>query len=104
MWNRHSGAIQCFLEDDFLNSESVLTTQSHPTLCDPIGCSPAGSSAHGILQVRILVWVVVVQSLSRARLSATPWTAARQASLSFTLSQDLLKLMPIDAMHPPQPL
>ena len=72
MWNRHSGAIQCFLEDDFLNSESVLTTQSHPTLCDPIGCSPAGSSAHGILQVRILVWVVVVQSLSRARLFCEP--------------------------------
>ena len=47
---------------------------------------------HGILQVRILVWVVVVQSLSRARLSATPWTAARQASLSITSSWSLFKL------------
>ena len=27
------------------------------------------------------------------RLSVTPWTAARQASLSFTMSQSLLKLM-----------
>ena len=37
----------------------------------------------------------VVQSLSRVRLFATPWTAARQASLSITNSQSLLKLMSI---------
>ena len=42
----------------------------------------------------------VVQSLSRVRLFGTPWTAARQASLSFTASQDLLKLMPIELMMP----
>ena len=37
--------------------------------------------------------VVVVQALSRVQLSATPWTAAWQASLSFTVSRSLLKLM-----------
>ena len=31
-------------------------------------------------------WIVVVQSLSHVWLFATPWTAARQASLSFTIS------------------
>ena len=36
---------------------------------------------------------IVVQSLSCVRLSATPWTAARWASLSFTISQNLLKFM-----------
>ena len=36
---------------------------------------------------------VVVQLLSPIRLFATPWTAARQASLSFAISQNLLKLM-----------
>ena len=30
---------------------------SCPTLCHPMDCSPAGSSVHGILQVRILEWV-----------------------------------------------
>ena len=35
----------------------------------------------------------VVQSLSRVQLFATPWTAACQASLSFIISQSLLKLM-----------
>ena len=37
-----------------------------------------------------------VQSLSRVQLFATPWSAARQASLSFTISQILLKLMSIE--------
>ena len=41
-----------------------------------------------------------VQSLSRVRLSATPWTAARQASLSITNSQSLLKLMSIESVMP----
>ena len=37
-----------------------------------------------------------VQSLSRVWLFATPWTAARQATLSITNSQSLLKLMSIE--------
>ena len=37
-----------------------------------------------------------VQLLSHVRLFATPWTAAYQASLSFTISWSLLKLMPIE--------
>ena len=44
--------------------------------------------------------VVVVQSLSRVRLFATPWTAARQASRSFTNSWSLLKLMSIESVMP----
>ena len=32
--------------------------QSRPTLCDPMDCSPLGSSVHGILQTRILKWAV----------------------------------------------
>ena len=39
------------------------------------------------------VVVVVVQLPSRVWLFVTPWTAARQASLSFTISQSLLKLV-----------
>ena len=39
-----------------------------------------------------------VQSLSLVRLSVTPWTAARQASLSITNSQNLLKLMSIESV------
>ena len=41
-----------------------------------------------------------VQLLSRVRLFATPWTAARQASLSITNSQSLLRLMSIESGMP----
>jgi len=41
-----------------------------------------------------------VQPLSRVRLFATPWTAARQASLSFTNSWSLLNLMSIELVMP----
>ena len=45
-----------------------------------------------------------VQSLPCVRLFATPWTAACQASLSFTISQSLLKLMSIESVMPPNHL
>ena len=32
------------------------------TLCDPMDCSPPGSSVHGILQARILEWVAIPSS------------------------------------------
>ena len=41
-----------------------------------------------------------VQLLSRVRLFETPWTAARQASLSITNSQSLHKLMSIESVMP----
>ena len=41
-----------------------------------------------------------VQSLSRVRLSATPWTAARQTSQSITNSRSLLKLISIESVMP----
>ena len=43
---------------------------------------------------------VVVQLLCHVPLFATPWTAAHQAFLSFTISQSLLKLMSIESMRP----
>ena len=41
-----------------------------------------------------------VQSLSHVQLFATPWTVARQASLSITNSRSLLKLMSIESVMP----
>ena len=37
----------------------VLVAQSYPSLCDPLDCSPPGSSVLGILQARILEWVAI---------------------------------------------
>ena len=47
-----------------------------------------------------LHFAAAVQSLSRVWLSATTWTAARQASLSFTISQSLLKFISINLVMP----
>ena len=44
--------------------------------------------------------VVIVQLLSHVRLFVTPWTASRQASPSFPVSQSVLKLMCIDSVMP----
>ena len=45
-------------------------------------------------------FTVVIQLHSRVRLFATPWTAALQASLLFTISQSLLKLMSTESKMP----
>ena len=39
-----------------------MHAQSHLTLCDPVNCSPPGSSIHGILQAGILEWVAIFYS------------------------------------------
>ena len=40
----------------------VLVSQSFPTLCNPMDCSPPGSYVHGILQATILEWVAILFS------------------------------------------
>ena len=49
---------------------------------------------------QISSFVVVVQLLSRVQLFGTPWTAACQASLSFTITQSQLRLMSIELKMP----
>ena len=82
----------------FTYAAAAKSLQSCPTLCNPIDCSPLGSSVPGILQARILEWVAIsfskawkwkvkVKSLSRAQLLATPWTAAHQALPSMGFSR-----------------
>ena len=44
--------------------------------------------------------VVIIQSLSHDRFFVTPWAAASQASLSFTISQSLLKIMSTESVMP----
>ena len=50
----------------------LLVVQSWPTLCNPMDCSPPGSSVHGILQVRILEWVFI--HFSRGSSRPRDWT------------------------------
>ena len=87
-------------------SESEVS-QSCPTLCNSMDCSPPSSSIHGILQARTLEWVAIFfsnawkwkvkgKSLSHVWLLATPWTAAHQAPLSMGLSrQEYWSVVPL---------
>ena len=51
-------------------------------------------------QITKALFRTVVQSLSRIQLFVTLWTAACQASLSFTISQSLLKLRSFESVMP----
>ena len=50
----------------------VLVAQLCPTLFDPMDCSPPDSIVHGILQARILEWIVI--SVSRLSSQSRDWT------------------------------
>ena len=50
----------------------VSVTQSCPTLCDLMDCSPPGSSVHGILQAIILVWAAIPFSRGFSRPGIDP--------------------------------
>ena len=73
-------------------------------------CPFVSVSSMAALELQIQGWIAAaeilgpqfrsVQSLSRVRLFATPWTTARQMSLSIANSQSLLKLMSIESVMP----
>ena len=64
-----------------------------------VGCSCYFDSYYQVLLHCLGTWLVV-QSLSPVQLFATPWTAAHQASLSFSVFWSLLKLVSIESVMP----
>ena len=57
----------------------VLVAQSCLTLCDPVDCSPPGSSVHGILPARILEWVAIPFSRGFSNPGIEPESSPLQA-------------------------
>ena len=58
-------------------------TQSRPTLCNTMDCSPSGSSVHGISQARILEWVGISFSRGISQpMDRTAFPAGKADSLS----------------------
>ena len=60
-----------FLKTEFISS-FMKHVQSHLTLCNPMDCSPPGSSIHSISQARLLKWVAI--SFSRGSFRPRDWT------------------------------
>ena len=82
-----------------LNSNRVTEAQNK------LNQSNKQSFSQGIISPTVMGWIYIdttssVQSLSRVQLFATPWIAARQASLSITNSQSSLRLMSIESVMP----
>ena len=74
-WGRAEGTDLCVGLDVVRSGGvevKVLVTQSCLTVCDPMTCSPLGSSVHGILQTRILEWFAM--PLSRGSSWPRDWT------------------------------
>ena len=61
-----------------------LVAKSCPTLCDPMDCSPPGSSAHGISQARILEWATLPFSRGSSPPRDQPTSPALPAGFSTT--------------------
>ena len=62
-----------------------------PTLCDPMDCSPPGSSVHGISQARILEWVAFPPpgNLPNPGIESASLTSPELAGGFFTISNTL---------------
>ena len=76
------------MEDQEGGREGVIVAQSRPTLCDPMGCSPPGSSVHGILQARILEWVAIsFQSRRRGYIKLWLFTLSHGSNQYNTVKQ-----------------
>ena len=65
-------------------SVCVTVTQSCLTLCDPVDCSPPGSSVHGVFQARVLEWVAIAFSRGSSR-SRDQTQVSRIAGRCFTV-------------------
>ena len=75
-----------------------LTDENH-SLCGARIAFSIGTDSHHII-IYVCSEFSSVQSYSRVRLFVTPWTAARQASLSITNSRGPPKLMSIESVTP----
>ena len=76
-------ALDCFLMQCQNRVVLRYVSSSCPTLCDPMDCSPPGSSVRGIFQARILEWVAMSSSRGSSRPGAqTSLPALQVDSLS----------------------
>ena len=81
----------------------MLVAQLCPTLCDPMDCSPPGSSVHGISQARMLEWVAIPFSRGCSRPRDRTWSCILQADSLLSEppgKSQLLGSFPLDPAKP----
>ena len=92
----------------FISAESVMLS-NHRILCYPVPSCPQSFPASRSFPIcytlgLLFPYFCSVTQSCHVRLSVTPWTAACQTSLSFTISRSLLKLMSIELVMSPNGL
>ena len=87
-WKREWQPTSVFFPGEFYGLKSL------------VGYSPWGHKESNMTEQLTHIYISSVQSLSRVLLFATPWTAARQASLSITNSRRSPKLVSIESVMP----
>ena len=102
----HRGILQSG-QHTFMVSDNIQPTPLHGAIFGWLSSSWLSPFKYGVWRPNTwsdgsfyFPYLSSVQSLSRVWLFATPWTAARQASLSITNSQSLPKLMSIESVMP----
>ena len=101
LYNQQSTVQRCNLRKKFLTLDKLCIVFRNPKKLGKSYCV----CLHSIMQFlkclsKDAVQCSSVQSLSRVRLFATPWIAARQASLSITNSHSSLRLASIESVMP----
>ena len=72
--------------DFFEVKVKVSVAQSCPALCDPMDCSPPGTSVHGILQAIVLEWVAMPSSRGSYRPKDQTWVSCVGRQILYHLS------------------
>ena len=80
------------LEEKMMTLVWCLLKGNHSSFLPFITCSTLNRD------LEMLVFTVAVQWLNHVRLFVTPWTAACQASLFFTISQSLLRFLSTESV------
>ena len=99
--------VSCMFQDNFFSKKNIKIKREWAINCilsiPPLLKKKKRNRVlkdHDKIKQSLVTFVVAVQSLSHVQLLVIPWTAAHQASLSFTVSRNLLKLMPIESVKP----
>ena len=77
-----------FLDHIGIICVSTKSLQSCPNLCNPMNCSPPGSSVHGTLQARTLEWIFMLSSryFPNSRMELASLKSTTLADVFFTTS------------------
>ena len=76
----------------------LCVAQSYLTLCDPMDCSPPGSSVHGVFQSRILEWVIISSSRGISQTQGSNQCFLCLLQILYLLSHQRNPLLPLVTM------